>query len=430
MRRLPALLFAILCTSATWAHARELTLQGAERWIVIASRKTADEAIGVARVYTSFKGLRVVQSSNGWFGVVAGPLRVTNAGAQKDVLIKQQGAPGDMIFSRGENYVAQVWTYEEPVAISRLKFEGGRAAAGRFGDMTLRLSARKADDEHTPVLELLRNGKPVFSTALDDQSISNPNAEAIILRLDASTRDPQILFTSFWGGAHCCTMSQIITNANGAFIAVEGQTLDGEGYSFADIDKDGTSELLSLDNSFLYAFASYADSFAPLRISKLAGDKLVDATAEPRFRSHLRQDVYRMEHFADREPDVWRNNGFLGAWVAAKAQIGEFDDAWTRMLKLHDKSSDWPLTECAVAEVKGVCPQGKEIKLTFPEALRKHLLKTGYISAGTLARPTPAVVPGESGAQEAREPRRTNDSATRESQTGMGRGAGPSPSSR
>ncbi|WP_052764011.1 S1C family serine protease [Microvirga massiliensis] len=174
-------------------------------------------------------------------------------------------------------------------------------------------------------------------------------------------------------------MTKVATSIGGTWWVVTGATLDGEGYDFEDIDGDGSYELVSVDNSFLYAFAPYAGSWAPRQVSRLVGEGIVDVTREPPFQAYNRQHLYRMEHVASLESDYWRSNGFLAAWVATKALVGEFEDAWNRMLALYDRSSDWPLTECTVAQVTGSCPEGKERPITFPVALRKHLEEQGYI---------------------------------------------------
>jgi S1-C subfamily serine protease len=160
---------------------------------------------------------------------------------------------------------------------------------------------------------------------------------------------------------------------------VPGETLDGEGYWFEDIDGDRAYEIVSVDNGFLYAFAPYAFSFAPRHVVRLVGNKIIDVRGDPSFFPYFQQEVFRMEHLAELDTTLWSSNGFLAAWVAAKAIVGEFEDAWGRMLSLYDRNSDWPLTTCESALVDGLCPQGFERTLSFPEALRRHLAESGYI---------------------------------------------------
>jgi S1-C subfamily serine protease len=382
MRLVSALVVAVTCTISSAVLAGPFSLSGDARWIALASRQDLDEAIGVARAYRwQFPTIRVMQAANGWFAVVAGPERVPNARTFKDNLLSTGGVPKDLLLSKGDAYVSEVWRPSQVVMLGEAKFEGIGAATLRVGDLTVTVTSvpEKGGTGRFPVATAYQSGRLAFTMRLDENSSSEAHAQVTAIRLDAGSREPQIVFTSHWGGAHCCTMTKIATSIGGTWWVVTGRTLDGEGYGFEDIDGDDSYELVSVDNSFLYAFAPYAGSWAPHRVSKLTGERIIDVTREPPFQAYNRQQLYRQEYSAALEPEHWRSNGFLAAWIATKALVGEFEDAWSRMLPLYERSSDWPLTECTVAQVSGLCPEGKERTLTFPVALRKHLEEQGYI---------------------------------------------------
>ena len=151
------------------------------------------------------------------------------------------------------------------------------------------------------------------------------------------------------------------------------------------------TELVNGDNTFLYAYAPYAEF--PRSYPNLESDRRPHRGSDegPQVQSYNRQQLYLEEFRASLEPEDWKSNGFLGAWVAAKSLVGEFDNAWSRMLSLYDTSTDWPLTDCTVEKVRGQCPAGKERNVEFPAALRKHLQEAGYISRPELPRPTESV---------------------------------------
>ncbi len=260
-------------------------------------------------------------------------------------------------------------------------YDGQHAATLNYGDLSVTIDGERASDPDTrnTMFTGRYRGKVVFSFRIEEAEVREPWPEAHLMRLDLATPLPQVVMTAFTGGAHCCTITKIAT-AQGpdAWHVLDADQLDGEGYQFADIDNDGAKELISFDNSFLYAFASYADSYAPTRIAKLRGSKLADVTDEPRYRGFLRRKVDAMEADARKHPHLWHSNGFLGGWVAAKSLVGQFDNAWRRMLSSYDRNSDWSLEECTTGEALDKCPKDKVHEQSFPEALRKLLESDSY----------------------------------------------------
>jgi len=158
-------------------------------------------------------------------------------------------------------------------------------------------------------------------------------------------------------------------------------TWDGDGGYNLEVNEDGAVELANIDNSFLYAFDCYACSFALVKIFQLEGTKLLNVTRAPALRRRLLQDLADIEYAAQMAPDLWHSNGYLAGWVAAKALVGQFEDAWQRMLANYKRDSGWLMTECANGAA--TCPPNLQRHLTFPGALRRHLLKNGYIDEAT-----------------------------------------------
>ncbi len=263
-----------------------------------------------------------------------------------------------------------------------VEYDGKRPVTLHYRDLTVTIdSVRGSDaDERVPVITGRYRNRTIFSLKIDDAVAKDPIAKARVIWLDRAAAFPQVVITAFTFGAHCCTVTNIATmTAPDKWRVVEGPRLDGdEGFTFADLDRDGAQEMISYDNSFLYAFASYADSFAPRRVAKLVGADIKDVTGDPRYRDFLRGEVRKMEAEARKTPDMWHSNGFLGAWVAAKSLVGEGDEAWSRMLKSYDRNSDWSLQECTTGAEIDKCPKDKLRTPTFPQALRKLMADGGY----------------------------------------------------
>lgn len=374
MRLAAAGLVAVLALPAI---AQSLQQSGTMRWVVVASRQNLDEAIGIAKTYEDAK---VVQSVNGWYGVVTGPRAVTNQAALKNQLVKDENFPKDLVFSKGDNYTALVWQSRriEPSRSVALEGEPGTKTM-TAGGLTVTLTTLKdKEGEHTPVVTGMIGGRTVFTARLDDGKSEAPRAEAKLYRLDPASPQPQVMITAYTGGAHCCTVTQIATaDAAGNWKVLEGGTLDGGAYAVEDADGDGVPELTHRDNSFLYAFASYAGSVAPMRIKRVFAGTLADVTREPRYQPYLRQEVAGIEHLTVRY-GPGEANGYYAGWVAAKALIGEVEAAWPVMLQRQDRNPPMKPQKCSVNRKLEECPQDKLVDIPFPEALRAHLSAGGY----------------------------------------------------
>jgi len=281
----------------------------------------------------------------------------------------------------------------DQVPVATVKYDGKTASGLQYGELALTIDSEPmaGGPDRLPFVVGRYKGTEAFSIHLTDDSdtygLEQPAATVSLITIDSSTPAPQVVLSYFWGGAHCCTLTRIATiDRAGQWHIVDAGTLDGDiGYQFKDLDGDGGSELVSIDNSFLYAFGCYACSYAPTQIHKLIGAALKDVTREPQYQSLLRHRLRQMEADASQQ-DQLHSNGYLGGWVASKALIGELRDAWSIMLNRYDRSSDWPLEECLTGALPDKCPADKVRKLSFPAALAKHLLSHGYITANEMQR--------------------------------------------
>ena len=398
-----ALAVSLRTTVDTAPASRSMKLSGDQRWVVLASRRDVDEAIGIARYYSGdFSSVRVVKANNGIYAAIIGPERTTSIQAFRERAKNPRPIPGDAFLSRGDSWTEESWRMRSPV-LAEVDYIGNPAKLN-YGAISLSIS--RAPDStanrsgFVPVLAARIGDQTVFTIkGGTDVASGQPRAHVFLIKLNPTGSMPQVVMTSFTGGAHCCTETQIATSdSDGRWSVLKADTLDADGYQFEDLGGDGASEVVSIDNSFLYAFDCYACSYAPVRIQKLQGTRLRDVHLDyPRF---LRQDLYRMEYSAERAQELWHSNGFLGGWVAAKALVGQFEDAWARMLVSYDHNSDWLLEECTTGAPLDKCPVGLKKRISFPEALRKHLITQGYIEGQETAAaavhavpPEPAVTP-------------------------------------
>ena len=190
-------------------------------------------------------------------------------------------------------------------------------------------------------------------------------------------------FQSFSGGAHCCNNIQVALVRPGGIRVVDFGNWDGDyGEMPRDVDGDGVVDFVHVDNAFLYAFSSYADSWAPPVILNIIGDEAVDVSTRPSFRPLFQDSVNRTRGSCAPRPDL-SPNGACAAYVASAARIGQFNAAWARMLRSYDRNADWELpTGCRRPVGRGgQCPPGSEVRYTnYPDALRAFLVRQGYLA--------------------------------------------------
>jgi hypothetical protein len=227
---------------------------------------------------------------------------------------------------------------------------------------------------------------PIVTISVDERDVARLEGEDIgfrdqpvsiqIAELDPGNPHPEVVVSYYTGGAHCCSNTKVITaNAEGAvWSTIDVGEFDGSPLLATDLDGDGRYEIATRDNAFLYAFACYACSEAPLQVIGIENGEVKNLTEEPRFKpAHEGWLKGMIENVS--EDDV---NGFLAGYVGEKILLGEGKPAWDIMLAHYDKASDWGLESCSKPlDETGECP-GATVTLTFPDALEHMLKENGY----------------------------------------------------
>jgi hypothetical protein len=130
--------------------------------------------------------------------------------------------------------------------------------------------------------------------------------------------EPEVVLDLYWGGAHCCWYTQIYrylpaTATYRPLVHVWGDF----GYRLADLDGDGMPELITADDRFSYAFASFADSRWPIRILSYRGGGLTFVTRS--YPVEIDRDATGLWREARGHKD---NYGILAAWAADECLLG------------------------------------------------------------------------------------------------------------
>jgi subtilisin-like proprotein convertase family protein len=179
--------------------------------------------------------------------------------------------------------------------------------------------------------------------------------------------EPEVLVDVYTGGAHCCFYT--------VFFRYDGTTYRGNahewgnvGYRFADLDRDGVSELVSSDDRFAYAFTSFGGSVFPVQIWHYGGGKLRDVTSS--YPSAVRSDARRIwsEYLAERKDPSSDVRGLLAAWLADEYRLGLGEQGWAAIRAAYARG------ELSAPRVDTLWPTGQK----YLRALRSFLVKTGY----------------------------------------------------
>lgn len=188
---------------------------------------------------------------------------------------------------------------------------------------------------------------------------------------------PEVVVQDFSGGAHCCTNHVVYRWQPDSedFTALETGYRDGLGGEFRDLDGDGYSEFMTVDNAFLYRFSSYAGSYPPQQIFTYREGTLTETTRS--FPELLQSGADDMREAFDqlRQREDRYGNGILAGYVAQSSLLGPeaYEMAWQFMLEHYDGEEPWGL---------GIRDEAGEIvdqHSDFPTALRAFLIETGYL---------------------------------------------------
>lgn len=255
----------------------------------------------------------------------------------------------------------------------------------RFGDIDVGVRPRvdpEFEDLIAPVVTLEVPGRPPLVLEGADTRPSYEHKIGVGRFDRTGTRF--LYLQSFTGGAHCCNAIQVaLIPAQGPVSLVDLGAWDGgpEEEMPEDEDGDGIVDFVQRDNRFLYAFSSYAGSFAPPQILNIVDGEVVDVSDRPPFRRFF------LEAMADgREGcrDGFERNGACAGYVAAAARAGRFDAAWRFMLSHYERSSTWGTEDACRVGVDNpdACPADQRVSFSgYPDALRYYLTEWGYLPA-------------------------------------------------
>lgn len=257
-----------------------------------------------------------------------------------------------------------------------------KSAAVTLGNVTAGVSQVLRPDidpyGEIAILNVIVDGKTVLTVPGVGSGFDFVAAEASIAEITPENAYPEIYFSSYSGGAHCCNTVIVVEEVDGEWLSVPIGEFDGDGNYLEDLDGDGLAEIATVDNRFLYAFDCYACSAAPLAVMTVRDGKAVDVSADPRYLPAHREWLAQIESNVDAQ-ERWSSPGYLAGWVAAKIRVGEATDAWKQLASNWDQTADSGEEVCLTGEYLDDCPKKNRAVLPFPERLKLFLEQNGYM---------------------------------------------------
>ena len=243
-------------------------------------------------------------------------------------------------------------------------------------------------------LEVQAPGHPIFRQAIASLIVGEDGGalgtlNLFVYQLDRHGGPLEVLLSGYTMGAHCCMVSAIVgLDGAGQWRVTPLPSQDGDALpAVLDINHDGGRQFVLGDQQFNYVFASYAWSVLPVVVYDYASGVLRNVTTQPAYAPFLRAG-FRRDFPAFRAPPPPERkdiNGFLAAYVANSANLGQLRSGWMYMRHWYDRRADSGQTWCALdpsVKVRGVegCPAPYVRKVPYPQALALFLLQTGYIT--------------------------------------------------
>lgn len=185
----------------------------------------------------------------------------------------------------------------------------------QYGHLSLTISAGGNVQYHRPVTSS-------FCQKYCEPGDPGKNGASMAFK-PLSSSGTQLVLDLYSGGAHCCSIVQVFSQANSTSGWSRSSFNFGDpGYRLVDLSHDGTDEFLSANDSFAYAFTDYAASGMPLMILRWQNGHFADVTRDhPLLIAHdaaLWMRAFKQEkrsHYTD-------TTGVIAAWAADEDELG------------------------------------------------------------------------------------------------------------
>jgi hypothetical protein len=136
--------------------------------------------------------------------------------------------------------------------------------------------------------------------------------------------EPEVVYTAFTGGAHCCIVAAFFELASDSshYLAVD-RPFGDPGFGVEDVNHDGRPEIVTGDDSFAYRFTSYAFSGLPLLVLHYAHGHFKGVTTHFKGRLRAESKLFWRGYKTLRAHRDDSSRGQIAAWAADQYRLGK-----------------------------------------------------------------------------------------------------------
>ena len=188
----------------------------------------------------------------------------------------------------------------------------------------------------------------------------------------APGQSPSVVLQTYTGGAHCCIHLTAVVPVGAGFRAIDFGEWDGDQIAWPrDVSGDGIADFVFRDQSFLYAFGSYAGSWPPPLVMNIQSLKPVNVSTEQAYRPLYAADLAETRK-ACVDGDEF-SGGACAGYLADAARLGEFDAAWAKVAGSKAVAASMYPASCSDT------PRPKPCYSDYASAVRAFLRENGYL---------------------------------------------------
>jgi hypothetical protein len=150
-----------------------------------------------------------------------------------------------------------------------------------------------------------------------------PRQPPLVVRDLDGDGEPEVVYSAYTGGAHCCSVGQFFSLAGGGKRYSTVDRLFGDpGFGIEDLNRDGRPEVVTADDAFAYRFTFYAASGLPLLVLRFDHGRFAEITR--RFPGRLRREAaeFWRTYKKIRKSHDDSPRGQISAWAADEYRLG------------------------------------------------------------------------------------------------------------